>query len=509
MKLIKNSIILLIAIAFLLGCGDDSSDKKSNRKTDAKSSKTQTIPPQNEDKKSETHSTEVKNEPVKKNHTLSTADGDTTSTAAVRPQMIPSNITPDMSAQKITWTEQMIQKIDLALDKNPVAIAQNLPHVQTEILQKAGFQLSCDEGWGGFKNYELIQCYTAIKALLIAIRDGLSPRNPVDGISIEEIKIVKGESSLYEPIYGRHGLEVNYLITATEWPALLKTEIEGFARTRRLYRNNQVNDKTRQLMQSLKVKELVAHDGVPLVDSEKGIHSLEQAIALKEQMHKKSSALANDILNDKIYEGIRIAKKAKDLYEDDGQFYVDISYKHTPLDILKHLVRQPNKDGKDLNPEQLQLLGLAKNTTEYQTRAVAALQNYIMRAKIKRLKHDIQYLMLEGKVEIEINLDRTVNCSYWVFCKSAGVTIAEAYKFLMDLREAISGGRDLTAMKVKKIEFRNKILYEGIISDNNQHILFGTNAVATSIYNALWYTTPEGMKWLEDIKHLQQPSPIY
>lgn len=438
----------------------------------------------------------------------SNAQTGTTSTSAAAPASAPAPkgqaaqaAPPSGTQTKQTWVEKSLKKIEDALDKNPVAIAEYLPALQNEIMQNSGFQLRCDDGLlSGFKAEEQILCYTAIKSLLTAIKNGLAPRNPADGFPIEEIVIVKKPSRLYEPIDGRYGLEVNYMISAAEWPALLRSQIESFARTRETHRLRQVNGKLDALTRSLFVSDIEVQKGdraERFTGFERVTHALEQAVTLEASL-RSGSAYAGQAsaLKGKIYELIRVTDQNMDVFEDGGRLYVGLSPRDLrPQILLTHLLRQPNIEGRELTPLQVYLLKKMSPQAidaEYGKKSIDALEVTVMRDKVTRLRDDIQYEMLEGKIAITYTFDRTKDCTLFVFCSTKGISVKQAHDFLMNLRAALSGGK-LTGIAITEIRIEpsgwNHRQYM-----KDKHITYAANASVQAIYKGLWETTPDGIE---------------
>jgi hypothetical protein len=476
-RIFKTS--LMIAAILVVGCGSKNDSPRTPKQA---STSTKSTP------SAESTSTPATGATLPTTSTEGSVSG--LATASATSTATPSGPVAESIA---TWVERMLKAIDESRDQNPLAAKERLAGVQAEVFNRAGFQLRCDDSFfSGYKEYEMKQCYGAIKALLKAIHAGLAPANPRDGFAIDEIVIVKTGSKIYEPIYGRFGLEVHHLVTTAEWPALLKSQIDGFARQKQLQRAVVAEDKLGGLTSSLFVEHIENDESGDFSLFEKGVHLLEQVITLEAALraNQTTSTKEGSTLSGKAYQKIRLATRDSVIFEDDGELVVAVDARSTnPMKTLQHLVAQANRAGQALRPLQLDLLGRsATNEDALQSRFV--FEFMLQREKIATLQEDIQTRMLGGRVRVTVNLDRSKNCRFFVFCQPKGTTVREAYGFLMNLREALSGG-PLENMKISEIRVERS--GTGVReSPSDQHLTFAAKSSAKGIYRGLWLTTPAG-----------------
>ena len=407
----------------------------------------------------------------------------------------------DTNSKDESWVDSMLIKIEESLDSNPIHAQQNLESVQKEIYNNSGFQLICDDSFfRGFKEPELLLCYKAIKALLNAIKSGLKvPTNTDDGLAIEEIKIVKTVSKMYRPIEDRYGLEVNYMISAEEWPALLNSQINGQARKLQKHRHSQIEDKLDYIKEALFVNEIQVDEDFNINQLEKAIHILEQAVTLEQTLREASDYRGeHSALNGKSYEVLFLSEENINGYENKGKLYVGVKINESdPLNLLRHLVSQANQYGHGATQLQKYILGPSFNPEVFNNLNFSALNLLVTREKVQRLKEDIQSAMLNGQTEIDFDLTLERSCDFEHYCGYIGISVQQAYHFLMNLREALSGG-ELSSMDVRKIIIANSNkIFDVKHNSSSKVVQFKHSLSAKKIHERLWLTTENGKAHLK------------
>lgn len=392
---------------------------------------------------------------------------------------------PDKVEEPSFEVDEFASDIVHSLEQNSLYQTEQVGVLSKELQQgKPAYVVDCDQH---FVDYDIENCFKAIKALVDAKKQGLLPSNPLYG-GISKINVsVRPFSFRSRMSFQGGGFELHAppSLNSQQWSELIKTHLQS----------------TRQLSDALIERQVALEEkyGVPInipgdmeeFDVERGITLLENILSLDEEFRKENGDVSfKESLGGKSFEEIQLANNDKNCFELRGYWVVGINVASTPKDGYLFLLSQSNQDISVATPFQLDLLESVMTSQQVENHFEKQTLNYRSYLGALSNAEDVinQVEGLLNEVNVFCELDPTAR-AYLLFDNH--VSIKQCYQQLLMLKWQLER-LEINDLVVDGIRIVGSTFAKGI---DGQEIL---NIPASMHYKAmsklLLENTPNGRK---------------